>query len=213
MYRNYEHISILIVDDHPIVLQGLQSLLLDRKGMEVAGCFTTGQATLDFLKDNTADLILLDVNLPDVHGIELCLEIKRLHPHIKVLVLSNHSERSVVTQMLQNGAIGYIMKNVSSKELLSAIQDAMQNKLVLNQEVQKILVQSSSYEFSEMPQLTRREKEILQRIAEGLTTAQIAEQLFISPLTVETHRRNLMQKLKVNNAPALIRLAIEHKLI
>lgn len=213
MYRNYEHISILIVDDHPIVLQGLQSLLLDRKDMEVVGCFTTGQETIEFLKDNTADLILLDVNLPDIHGIELCLEIKRLHPHIKVLVLSNHSERSVVTQMLQNGAIGYIMKNVSSKELISAIQDAMQNKLVLNQEVQKILVQSSSYEFSEMPQLTRREKEILQRIAEGLTTAQIAEQLFISPLTVETHRRNLMQKLKVNNAPALIRLAIEHKLI
>lgn len=208
-----EKISVLLVDDHPIVLQGLQHLLQGREDIAIAGSFTTGTDALAFLKKNPVDIILQDVNLPDMHGIELCREIKKILPRVRILALSNHNERSIITQMLQSGASGYILKNASAEEVITAIQDARQDKLVLTQQVQKILVQASSSEFTEMPQLTRREKEILQRIASGFTTVQIADELFISPLTVETHRRNLMQKFKVNNAPSLIKLAAEYKLV
>lgn len=206
-------VGILIVDDHPVVLQGFRFLLQDVEEVEILACCTNAAESLSFLAANYADIVLLDINLPDKNGIELCAEIKKLSPSTRVIGISNNHERGIITRMLQSGASGYILKNASAEELLSCIHDALDGKLVLSQDVQSVLAQSHVKELAGVPRLTHREKEILKLIAAGLTTAEMADQLCISPLTVETHRRNLMQKFEVNNAPALIRMAGEHKLI
>ncbi len=206
-------VSIVIVDDHPVVLQGFRFLLQDISDVEIAACFTNAADCLAFLTTHFADIVLLDINLPDKNGIELCAEIKKLSAATRIIGISNNHERGIITRMLQNGASGYILKNASAEELIGCIRDALDGKLVLSQDVQLVLAQSHAKELAGVPRLTHREKEILKLIAAGFTTAAMAEQLCISPLTVETHRRNLMQKFEVNNAAALIRVAGEHKLI
>lgn len=212
MQTSNESITVIIVDDHPVVIEGLRSLLAKKDGLEVVGSFTTGKETLDFLSIRTAKVALLDMSLPDMSGADLCLKIKKLSPATFVLAISNHSERSLIVQMLQNGASGYLMKNASGEELTQSILHVIAGQLALSSEVQSILAHSE-IPLRQIPSLTRREKEILKLVAEGETTAGIAEKLFISPLTVETHRRNLMQKFAVNNAAALIKIAMEQKLI
>lgn len=207
------NISIIIIDDHPLVLQGFRYLLKDLKGLNVIGCFTSARDSLDFLSGHDADIVLLDINLPDLSGIDLCSEIKKISPFSRIIAISNNNERSMITRMLQNGASGYILKNASTEELMHCITDALSGKLVLSRDVQQILAQPDLRELKITPRLTRREKEILKLIAAGNTTTEMADQLFISPLTVETHRRNLMQKFEVSNAPALIRIASEHQLL
>lgn len=209
---NKNIISVILVDDHPIVMEGLSSLLLRNSHIIISGRFTTGKETLDFLSENNADVVLLDISLPDIDGTELCLKIKAQNPRISVLALSNHNDRSIITQMLQNGASGYLLKNSSSRELFDSIQNAINGKLVLNDEVKEIIARGTSA-CKKLPRLTKREKEVLKLVADGLTTPSIAEKLFISPLTVETHRRNLMQKFGVNNSASLTKSAIENKII
>lgn len=204
---------MLIIDDHPVVQEGLKSLLHDKPEIELSGCFALGLEALSFLEHNSVDVILLDISLPDINGIELCKRIKQLDKEVKILGLSNYSERSMIMQMLQNGANGYILKNASAEELLQAIRQVLNNRIILSQDVQKALASPVTKEFIDTPQLTRREKEILQLIADGLTTSEIASRLIISPLTVETHRKNLMQKFKVNNAAAMIKAATDCSLL
>lgn len=212
MKMNENIISVIIVDDHPVVIEGLRSLLQKNESLEIAGCFTTGKETLDFLTGHSADVILLDISLTDMNGADLCLKIKKRYPSTCVLAISNHNERSIITQMLQNGASGYLLKNSSSEELTRSIMDAIHGCLTLSNEVQSILAHGDMT-FRQIPGLTRREKEILKMVAGGMTTSDIGEKLFISPLTVETHRRNLMQKFEVNNTASLIRIAMEQHLI
>lgn len=207
-----EPIRIIIVDDHPVVNQGLRSLFKQKDELNIVDCFTTGKAALNFLNKQTIDVILLDISLPDADGVELCYEIKRTYPDICILAISNHSERSIITQMLQNGASGYLLKNASIDQLTESITDAINGKPSLSQEVQSILVQSQE-SVKKRPRLTRREKEILKLVADGLTTDLIADKLNISPLTVETHRRNLRHKFEVKNTAALVRSAVEQRLI
>lgn len=209
---NREKVSLVLVDDHPVVLEGLRSLLEKNDSLEIAGSFTTGKDTLDFLSRQEVDVILLDISLPDISGTDLCRKIKEKDPRTCVLAISNHNERSIITQMLQNGASGYLLKNSSSEELTQSILGAIEGNLALTPEVKNILARGEA-SFKALPRLTRREKEVLKMVAEGLTTAAIADKLFISPLTVETHRRNLMQKFEVNNSAALIKVAAEQKLL
>lgn len=205
-------ITLAIVDDHPVVIEGLRALLEKRENIRIAGCFTNGSEMLGFLRNQAVDVILLDISLPDMHGADLCEEIKRRYPFICVLAISNHNERSIIMQMLQNGASGYVLKNASAEELTGAILDAISGKLALSEEIQSILARDTA-PLRQTPRLTRREKEVLKLVAEGYTSPQIAEALSISPLTVETHRRNLMQKLEVGNSASLIRAAVEQRLI
>lgn len=213
MYTN-KTVSVIIIDDHPVVLEGFVSLLRNVEEVTIAGCFTHAAEGLAFLSQHAVDILLLDINLPDRNGIELCGEIRKLYPATRIIIISNHSERQMITRLLQEGAAGYLLKNASAAELAQSIRDALAGKLVLSQDVQAILASLPDREpKAGIPRLTRREKEILKMIATGHTTAQIAAQLFISPFTVETHRRNLMQKFGVGNAPALIRVATELRLI
>lgn len=206
-------ISIIIVDDHPMVIEGLKTLLAGESSIQIKSYFTNGKDTLNFLKTNSCDIILLDVNLPDINGVEMVSMILNLQPTTGILGLSTYSEPSIINQMIRNGVKGYLLKNVTATELVEAITNVYKGKFYFGSEIQKILADSLSQSSKDIPKLTRREKLILELIAEGKTTNAIADGLFISPLTVETHRRNLMQKLEVSNAASLIKIAIEKKLI
>jgi DNA-binding NarL/FixJ family response regulator len=205
---------LVIVDDHPIVIQGLSALLQGEDDLHIAGTFTTGNAFLAFLKERPqVDIVLLDITLPDINGVEVCKEIKKLSPETKVLIISNHSERSIIMQMLQQGASGYLLKNASSEELVRCVHDVLAGRIALSAEVTAIMTRPLQNELKNIPHLTKREIQVLGMIAEGRTSASIAEELCVSQFTVETHRRNLMQKFDASNTAALIKMAAEHKLL
>jgi DNA-binding NarL/FixJ family response regulator len=204
-------ITLAIVDDHPMVLEGLKSLIQSQENYQIYS-FTKGTAFLDFITGNEVDLVLLDIVLSDGSGLDFCKSIKKLSPKTIVIGVSNQAERSIIFQLLQNGASGYILKNADSQEIISCIKEALNGKVVLSKEVQEIMLTQPVYSY-ELPKITKREKQILQSIAEGNTSAQIAEKLFISLITVETHRRNLLQKFKAKNMIELVRIATENRLM
>jgi len=202
-------IKILIVDDHPVVAEGLRKLIQDSKIAEVIGVAGSGKACMDFLKWEKPDIIFLDINLPDASGLDLCKTIKEKNPAQKILALTTFNERSVVLKMMENGADGYILKNSESDEILEAIKEINAGNKFLAVEVEAILKKKTDGGMI----LTRREKEVLNLIADGLTNQEIAEKLFISPLTVDSHRKNLITKLSARNTASLIKLAVEKGLI
>ena len=206
-------IKLAVVDDHPIVIQGIVSLINNLENMHVVGSFQSGSALISFLNNHEIDIILLDIMLPDGNGIELCAQVKKLSPKTVVIAISNHTERSIIMQILQNGASGYILKNASVEELKNGIETALRGELAFSREVIEIIAKPSVNDLKGRPKFTKREKQILQLIAQGKTTASIADELFLSPLTVETHRRNMMQKLDVKNSIELINIATEQLLI
>ena len=203
------NINIVIVDDHPIVIQGLKMMLENQKFFHIAATFNDGAGIRNFIATNEADIVLLDITLPDANGIELCAEIKKKSPQTSVIMLSNRSERSIIMQCLQNGASGYLLKNATIEELSSCIRGALSGNIVFCNEVREIISKPSYNELSGIPRLTKREKEILKLLTEGKTSIAIAEELFLSPLTVDTHRKNIMQKLAVKNSAGLVKYAME----
>ena len=206
--------NIVIVDDHPIVIEGLSALLQANKDLQVAATFTAGQAFLSLLPNaGFIDIVLLDITLPDINGVEVCKQIKKISPETKVLIISNHSERSIILQMLQQGASGYLLKNASSEELVRCVHDVLDGKVAFSAEVMTIMTRPLQNEPKATPHLTKREKQVLSMIATGSTSASIAEELCVSQFTVETHRRNLMQKFEAGNTAALIRMAAEQQLL
>lgn len=206
-------IRIAFVDDHPLITEGLRTLLEKVTGLAVVGVFADGASLMQFLGRTTVDIVLVDIGLPDINGMELCKQIKTTYPGIVVLILSNHTERSLIDQSMENGANGYVLKNASLQQLKEAIFKAIAGATVYSPEVISILRQPAEKSIKEIAPLTKREKEILQYISEGKTSAQIAQQLYLSVLTVDTHRKNLMQKLKVKNAAEMIRAAARHRLL
>ena len=207
------NVHVTIVDDHLMVVEGVKALLASDSGICIASSFTHGQAALESMKTTAADVVILDVSLPDINGVEMCQRIRARHPATKVLALSTYSEPSIVNQMIKHQVNGYLLKNATADELIRAVYCVHQNQRYFDAEVQKILDHAAPETSEDIPRLTRREKEIIQLIAEGQTTYQIAEKLFISPLTVETHRRNLMRKMNASNAASLIKLALERSII
>ncbi len=204
---------MVVVDDHRLVIEGLKALLGGDAQIEISASFTTGQAALTFLETQPVAVVLLDVNLPDIHGVEMCRIIHERYPTVKILGLSTYCEPSIINQMIKNGVSGYLLKNVVADELVRAIHQVQRGQPYFGAEIQKILADAVLDGAQETPRLTRREKEIVRLIADGHTTNQIAEALFISPLTVETHRKNVMKKLKVTNAASLIKLVVEKTII
>lgn len=204
-------IKVFIIDDHPMVVTGLTALLKNFAEIEVAGSASNAFDAVEFLKETTVDLILLDINLPDINGIDLCKKISRDFPCVRILALSTFSERSYISRMIENGASGYLIKNASAEEIRNAIHTVMEGKLHLSLPMENLLAPKGDLPVS--PAITKREKEILGLIAEGYTSNQMAEKLFISPLTVESHRKNLLTKLEVNNTASLIRVAVNMNLI
>jgi DNA-binding NarL/FixJ family response regulator len=203
-------VKILIVDDHPMVLEGLKSLLSDSEELVVAGTVSNAIDAIAFLKNNEVDIAFLDINLPDINGIELCKKIKEQFPDVKTLALSTFSERAYVSRMIQNGASGYLIKSSGKEEILEAIRQVRAGGYYMNVSFDQ---NASAPSPKTIPFLTRREKEVLLLIAEGMTNPQIADQLFISVTTVNSHRQNLLMKFEVSNTASLIKLAAGHGLI
>ena len=151
---------------------------------------------------------MLDINLPDINGIKICLELKQKYPSLRILAISNYNERSMISKMIENGASGYLLKNADAKDLHQALDDIMDGRPFFSSDVVHKMF-SETADAPAAPRLTRREKEILSLIAAGQTSPAIAEALFISQHTVETHRRHIVQKFDVVNMTAVIKIAIE----
>jgi DNA-binding NarL/FixJ family response regulator len=205
-------IKIYIVEDHSVVIEGIYSLLQNEKGIDMIGYATNGQNCIDYFVNHVADVILMDIGLPDMSGLDLCAIIKKKYPGIMVIALSTFNQGTYIKKMMEAGASGYLLKNTSKVEMLEAINTVTTGKTYLSFEVGKELLHIKE-DNDNIPLLTKREKEILILIAEGLTNQQIKEKLFISIDTVDSHRKNLHTKLNVKNTAMLIRYAIEHKMV
>ncbi|GAA4161510.1 response regulator transcription factor [Chryseobacterium ginsenosidimutans] len=203
----------VIVDDHPIVIEGLKTLLKNEDNLEIVAGFSTGKQLLSYLSGNPVDLVLLDVTLPDIGGMELCQMVKKEFSDTTILILSNHTERSIIMQTIQNGASGYLLKNSSLEELRQCITEAVKGNICYSMEVVEIISRPTKNQLRGTPQLTRREKQILSLLAQGKTSQNIAQELFLSPLTVDTHRRNLIQKFEVKNVAEMIAAAHQQQLL
>lgn len=213
-------IKILIADDHTMFVDGMESILENESDLDVIGRSYDGPSVLEFLKNHKLDLVLLDVNLPDMSGVDVCKEISSYHPEVKVLAISMFNEESFVSEILNNGAKGYILKNTGREELLKAIRTVAAGNSYFSKDVTETIMKglmnqrkSSGKSSSHFPKLSRREKEILKLIAREFTTQEIADQLFISLKTVESHRSSLLSKLNARNSVGLIRIALENKLL
>lgn len=206
-------IRLYFVDDHPLVLEGLCSLLRYETDIELVGQTRNGQSCLSFLIDHPIDVILMDSILPDISGIDLCAAIKAKYPDVIVLGLSFFKEKQYVSGMMDSGASGYVLKNVDKEELLQAIHTVHAGKTYLSLDVEQAMKDAGKSAGNRYPHLTRREKEILLLIAEGYTNPEIAEKLFISATTVDSHRKNLLAKLNARNSAMLVKCAIDRKLL
>ena len=201
-------IKVFIVDDHYMVVEGIRSLLQNEPGIDWLGHASNAESCLAFLKNQLPDVILMDINMPGKNGIELCQDVKLKYSNVFVLGLSTFNQQSLIQNMMNSGASGYVLKNASQRELLDAIEAIAQGKEYLSDEVAAILKTDES-----APVVTRREKEVLELLADGLTNNEIAEKLFVSAATVDTHRKSLIAKLGAKNTPELIKLAFVHKII
>jgi len=209
-------INLLIADDHTMFLQGIISLLEQEPNICVAGKAENGIEALDIIKKGNIDFIILDVSMPIMDGIELSKILKKQYPHIKILIVSTHSNVMIISRLIRIGVNGYLLKNASKEELLNAINTIALGKDYFAEELEeKHLTNSSRIEkqVSNLTELSTREKEILVLIAQEYNTAEIAEKTFISLNTVNTHRRNLLSKLNAKNTAGLVKYAVENGLV
>ncbi len=201
--------KVFIVDDHYMVIEGIRSLLQNKRAIEWTGHATNAASCLSFLQHQLPDIILMDISMPDKSGIDLCKEVKEKYPSIFIIGLSTFNQQSFIQKMMENGASGYVLKNATQEELMEAIELVAKGKTYLSDEVSKVLRKQDDTHIV----LTRREKEVLGLIAEGMTNNEIGGKLFISPSTVDTHRKNLLAKFEAKNTASLIRIAAQMQFI
>jgi two-component system response regulator NreC len=210
-------IKIMVVDEHKIVREGLATLIAKQPNMEIVGEATDGREAVALVEKSTPDLILMDVTMPNLNGIEATRRIKSKNPEIEIIALSLHSERQFVLGMIRAGASGYLIKQCTFDELVLAINTVMEGKNYLSREIANILIEEYIRKESEGKamidsKLTSREIEVLQLLAEGKTTKEIASSLSVSLKTVEAHIRHTKSKLKTNTVAELTKIAIREGL-
>ncbi len=208
-------IKTAIIDDHTIVLEGIKNLMKSDKHIVFTQSFTNLKSLYSELSDTT-DVLLLDINLPDGNGIEACKVLLEKFPRLKIIALTSYEESSFVKQMMKNGAMGYLLKNTDKNELSLAIQTVHSGDRYLPNFLKELLLNDSLGQKNSsffMPKLTSREQEVLMLVSKEFTTEEIADKLFISHKTVESHKSNLFQKLGVKNSAGLMRVAFEKGLI
>jgi DNA-binding NarL/FixJ family response regulator len=204
-------VKLFIVDDHYMVIEGIHALLQKEKDIEWMGHATNAASCLAFLQQQIPDIILMDINLPDISGIDLCKEVKEKYPGVFVIGLSTFNQQSFIQKMMENGASGYLLKNATREELIEAIHTVVKGKQFLSFDAATALRKPDTE--TSIPVITRREKEILELIADGMTNNEIAQKLFISSTTVDSHRKNLLAKFEAKNTASLIRMAAYLKII
>lgn len=201
--------KVFITDDHFMIVEGIRSLLQNEPGIHWMGHAMDAASCLEFLKTQQPDVILVDINLPDQKGTVLCKSVKTLYPQVQILGLSTYNQQPVIRDMLNNGASGYLLKNASKEELIDAINMVAAGGEYLCMEV----AASLKHKEAAKPIITRREREILQLICDGLTNPEIAEKLFISLPTANTHRKSLLAKFGAKNVASLVKMAVEGGLV
>lgn len=216
-HENPSAINVFIIDDHQMFVNGVQSMFAGHDAIRVVGGSNSAREALQQLQQLKADVVLLDINLPDMDGIELNKLLQKRFPHIKVIALTMHHEASFIQSMIRNGARAYVLKNSGQEQLQQAITAVAAGDTYFGDEVKEAMMHGmlpeSSTSHAMIPRLSRREREVLTLIIQEHTTQEIADKLFISQNTVETHRKNLLQKLNVRNTAGLVRFAIEKGLV
>jgi two-component system response regulator NreC len=210
-------IRVILADDHTIVRHGLSRLIQQQEDMEVIAQAGDGHSTVELTRELSPDMVIMDIGMPDLNGIDATRQIVRDFPGIKVIGLSMHSGKKFVIEMLKAGASGYLLKDCALEELVTAIKTVSAGKIYLSPLITDVVVEnyvlnSKKKESSAFSLLSQREREVLQLIAEGKTTKQIGQRLHISPKTVEGHRLRLMSKLNMDSVAQLTKYAIQEGL-
>lgn len=209
---------VIIADDHPIIREGLKTLL-EKKGFQVVALAQNGREAVDKVIDLEPDVIIMDISMPDLNGVEASARIKQEVPHTKIIALSMHSGKSMIDKMFAAGASGYILKESAFNDLYKAIQHVIQGKFYLTASIAPMYRDSQGQahgcfdEFPKFTSLSKKEREVLQLVAEGKTTREMAEKLSVSIKTIETHRRNIMKKLNIFSVAGLTKFAIKEDII
>jgi DNA-binding NarL/FixJ family response regulator len=201
--------KVLIVEDHPLMVEGLLHVIENSKNLSVAGVATSGEDCIRVLDQCRPDVILLDINLPGIRGTELCKIISAREDKPKIIALSNYNQRYYIDNMLNNGANGYLLKNSVPDEIINAIEKVMEGDTWFSEEIESMIKKNPENPLL----LSGREIQVLKLIAGGYTNKEIADKLFISALTVDSHRKNLIQKMRVKNTAALIKAAGDEGII
>lgn len=204
-------IRVYIVDDHLLVQEGIKALLQNEETLKFVGSADTAEKCLSFFCEQMADVILMDISLPKMDGIELCSILSSKFPDLKILALSTHNQGTYIRKMIENGAVGYLFKNANKGEIVKAITTVSRGEKYLTQDAETSLRNEKLLQ-SQIPKLTKREKEVLQLVVGGFTNNEIADKLFISGDTVDSHRKNLHTKLNVRNTAQLIKSALDNDL-
>lgn len=207
-------IKIIITDDHPSLREGISAVLKQEKDFEVIGFAENGADLLALLESKKPDVVLVDINMPIMNGIDATKAIKERFPHVKIIIFSQYDEKRFVKRVLKEGAHGYLLKSATSSELAKAIRMVVSGAIYLSEELPNVFTEKAKkkpdYLFAD---LTSREIEIVRLICDEKTTDEIAEILFISHNTVETHRANILLKIGVKNTAGLVKWAIENEII
>jgi DNA-binding NarL/FixJ family response regulator len=215
-----KNIKILIVDDHEFIRQGLRAVIEKQPGWEVVAEAVTGREAIALTEQYEPDVVIMDVSMPDLNGLEATVEIVRARPNIKVLVLSMHDSEQIIRQVLASGARGYILKSDAGRDLVTAVESLTEGRPFFTPKVSELLLSgylrqsdgARSESGDESSPLTTREREILQLLADGRSNKEIAGDLNISSRTVETHRRNLMSKLNLHSIADVVRYAVKNRM-
>lgn len=204
--------TLLLVDDHRLFMEGLASLIQSQTDLEVKAMLSSGNEALSYLRKEKVDLALLDYQMPGMDGLELLGHIRRQHPETCCMLLSMHKSAALVEELMRNGGDGFVLKTADGDEFLQAIRKVLGGGKYFSSELMEELIRHRSAPAGNEAELTVREKEIVKEITLGLSTQEIADKLCISPRTVETHRKNLMEKLDVKNVAGLVRWAVQNGL-
>lgn len=205
--------KVLLVDDHAIIRQGLCSLLEKQPDIEVVGGVEDGRQAVDTVRKLAPDLVIMDISMPNLNGIDATRKIAEEISGVKIIALSIHSSRQFVAEMLKAGASGYILKDCLFDELMEAIKTVLRGEIYLSPKISGVVIDDYVQRLSKQyqpngPVLSEREREVLQLLAEGKSTKQIALQIHVSTKTIESNRRNIMEKLKINSVAELTKYAI-----
>ena len=210
-------IKIVLADDHAIVRHGLNKSLQQQEDMEVVGQAKDGLSAIQLVRELSPDIVIMDISMPDINGMDATAEVIRDFPNTKVIALSMHSAKKFVREMFKAGASGYLLKDCEFDELANAIRIVMEGKSYLSPEITDVVLDGyvndeTEEQSSVFSILSKRERQVLQLMAEGLTTKQIGLKLHISPKTVEAHRLHVMEKLEIDNVAQLTKYAIQEGL-
>ncbi len=209
-----DRIKLILADDHPLIRAGFRSLLGRNKAFEIVGEAETGKELLLLASEKAPDIILVDITIPVINGLDAMVQLKKINPNLKFIILTMHDEAGYVIKALKNGAHGYLLKNIEIAELEKAIQTVYEGGKYFSPFVTNILAESVNKQtVIDHEEITLREKEVLNLVADGQSTKQIAAKLKISIRTVESHRLNMLKKLEVNNSSELIKKAIDLKIL